>query len=226
MKRPAANHGRSNTPLRQRRIGQSPRPECPVRRRPAFCCPPARGPGAPRPGAPGAPGAGAPGAGTPSPVVWRCASGLARRCPPVAARTDLGESLNWSLRRYVRASSLRVWLVRHGRATGGAADRHGRLREAGGRPGGRPGGAGASRPPAPRERAVSRPRPAGTAPRKPLYRNGQMEHYAQLVAGLRGGVRCAAGIAPRENANPRDQVLATLGSKTDVQSNIFGFVTT
>jgi hypothetical protein len=70
------------------------------------------------------------------------------------------------------------------------------------------------------------PWPSGHPSCRRLQRNGQMEYFTLVKAGLRGGVRRSAAIAPRERGGTRDLVLTTLGSKPCVQSNIFGFVTT
>jgi hypothetical protein len=224
MKRPAANHRRGNTPPRRWRIAKLRRAQCTVRWQPAVSRSACPGAGAARLCAvrAGRPGAGEPGSDVRVGVHGTGRRGPAARCLHVTSPRGPGGYLNWSLRRYVRPSWLRVWLLRQMRETGGAADRGGPLR-AGGQ---RPRAVGASRLTAPSERAAGGSRPAVPAARKPLHRNGQMEHSTQVVAGLRGGVRWSGAIAPRESAHLRDQVLTTLGSKTNVQSNIFGFVMT
>jgi hypothetical protein len=57
-------------------------------------------------------------------------------------------------------------------------------------------------------------------------RNGQIEHFYQVAARLRKGVRCGAAITPRERADALDLLLTTLSSEPCVQSSIFGFVMT
>jgi hypothetical protein len=57
-------------------------------------------------------------------------------------------------------------------------------------------------------------------------RNGQMEHFSQVAARLRKGVRRGAAITPRERADAWDLLLTTLSSEPCVQSSIFGFVAT
>ena len=136
-----------------------------------------------------------------------------------------GKSLNWTLQRYVRTSSLRVWLRRHAPETGGAtvaADRNGALRAAVRRtetardvrssaPGDPPHGVSLSR---------------NYLLRYRIPRNRQMEHLTQVAGSLRGGVRRGAAITPRESDVTRDLVSTTLGNATCVLSNIFGFVMT
>lgn len=56
--------------------------------------------------------------------------------------------------------------------------------------------------------------------------NGQMDHFSQVAARLRKGVRRGAAITPRERADVRDLLLTTLSSEPCVQSSIFGFVAT
>jgi hypothetical protein len=136
-----------------------------------------------------------------------------------------GKSLNWSLRRYVRASSLRVWLRRHAPEAGGApvpAGGTGSFRVAG-----RPAEtAREARSPAPGGRpwraAVQGSRAAVPCP----HGNRQMEHLTQVAVSLRGGVRRGGVITPRERVPAQDLVLTTLSNWTCVQSNIFGFVMT
>ena len=57
-------------------------------------------------------------------------------------------------------------------------------------------------------------------------RNGQMDHFSQVAARLRKGVRRGAAITPRERADVQDLLLTTLSSEPCVQSSIFGFVAT
>ena len=123
-------------------------------------------------------------------------------------------ALNWTLRRYVPDSSLRVWLMRRVSGIGGATA-----------PGGRggpscaprwPDATGYVRPLSFRERpnGVSR-----TSRRAPGYRaseNRQMEHLVQAVMSLRGGVRRDSTITPRERADRKDLLLTTLRSKAYV----------
>jgi len=133
--------------------------------------------------------------------------------------------LNWSLRRYVPASSLRVWLRRRARGIGDATA-----------PGGRGGpfralgwpaeAAGYIRPRLVRERADGVSRAGGRALGYRASRNRQMEHSVKAAVSLRGGVRRGSAITPRECADVEDLVLTTLSSKTSVESNIFGFVMT
>jgi hypothetical protein len=140
-------------------------------------------------------------------------------------RFSLPGALNWTLRRYVRASSLRVWLIRRVTGTGrasGLADRNGPLCARG-----RQARAVCrARSPMLRERAIGVSRPEGSALRYRASRNRQMEHLVQVAAVLRGGVRRGSAITPRERSAPWDLGLATLSSKTCVESNIFGFVMT
>jgi hypothetical protein len=122
-----------------------------------------------------------------------------------------GESLNWSLRRYVRASSLRVWLTRRALAMARSVRLAGAVSAGRGCSGAV---AKAGWPAVGGQRAIR------------LYRNGQMEHYTQVATGPRGGVRCGvtAGAAARGSA--QDLVLTTLGSKVIMESNIFRLVMT
>jgi hypothetical protein len=198
MKKPAANHHKTHKSPKWRTGGWLPGVGVPP---PEFRC---------RPDVSGAvDGGAAPG------------EGRSRCC----VRFSPGMSLNWTLRRYVRASSLRVWLRRHTPETGGAtvpADRNGALRVAVRRT----------------ETAANVRSPALGAPphgvslssddllRYRIHRNRQMEHLTQVAKSLRGGVRRGAAITPRECAGALDLVLATLGSRTCVRSNIFGFVMT
>jgi hypothetical protein len=198
MKKPAANHHKAHKSPKWRTGDWLPGAGVPL---PEFRC---------RPDAGGAGNAGAaPGEG-PS----RC------RVPPVQ-----GKSLNWTLRRYVRTSSLRVWLRRHAPETGGAtvpADRNGALRAA------------VRRTETARDvcsSAPGDPPPGVSLSRDHLLRyripgNRQMELLTQVAESLRGGVRRGAAITPRECAGALDLGLATLGNRTCVWSNIFGFVMT
>ena len=134
-------------------------------------------------------------------------------------------SLNWTLRRYVRASSLRVWLRRQAPGTAGTPVPAGResLLRAAARQAGRAGEAGSL---APVERVNGVSLSSDRALRYRIHRNRQMEHLTQVAASLRGGVRRGAAITPRERAVALDLVLTTFSNKTCVQSNIFGFVMT
>jgi hypothetical protein len=141
-----------------------------------------------------------------------------------------GESLNWRLRRYVRTSSLRVWLRRQGAAAGGASA-----------PAGRPGirrhslSASSDGEPGRPEKSVTG-YPASDAAacrgagirgcRYRIHRNRQMGYFTQVAAGLRGGVWRGAAITPRERTAAWDLVLTTLSDVTHVESNIFRFVMT
>ena len=150
----------------------------------------------------------------------------AREASAAVPASPLAEgALNWSLRRYVRASSLRVWLRRQAPGAGAAsvsADRSGLLRTAG--PwAGTAAGAGSTRPV---KRVNGVLRPSGRALRYRTHRNRQMELLTQVAASLRGGVRRGAAITARERADAEDLVLTTLSSRVCVQSNIFGFVMT
>ena len=173
-------------------------------------------------------------AGAPRPVLrhGRAADGACRggcRCgerrPRSRAFPSMRESLNWTLRRYVRALSLRVWLRRQAPGTGGTPVRAGRdsLLRAAARRAGRAGEAGS---PAPVERVNGVSLSLDRALRYRIHRNRQMEHMTQVAASLRGGVRRGAAITPRERAVALDLVLTTLSNRTCVRSNIFGFVMT
>ena len=141
-----------------------------------------------------------------------------------------GESLNWRLRRYVRTSSLRVLLRRQGAEAGGApvsAGRHGASRHTLSAPS----AGGPGRP----EKSVNWYPVSGAAACRGagirhrgyrILRNGQMEHFTQVAAGLRGGARRVAAITPRERIAARDLVLTTLSDMMRVESNIFRFVMT
>ena len=150
-----------------------------------------------------------------------------------AVRRPRGASLNWSLRRYVRASPPRVWLIRQRTAAGGPTFRGDPRRARGGRPGatGNPGW------PAPGRAVAGGSRPPGRGSRRAIWRslqaswrslngNGQMEHSTQVAAGLRGDVRPGEAIAPRDSAGPPDLGLTTFGDEVNLKSNIFGFVMT
>ena len=153
-------------------------------------------------------------------LEWAAGSGADRRFT-----VSPQGSLNWSLRRYVRASSLRVWLRRRARAIGDATARGGR----GGpfRALGWPAeAAGCSCPPLTRERADGVSRAGARVLGYRASRNRQMEHLVKAGVSLRGGVRRGSAITLRECAGAEDLVSATLSSKTGVQSNIFGFVMT
>ena len=134
-----------------------------------------------------------------------------------------GESLNWSLRRYVRASSLRVWLKRQVPEADGVlvpVGRHG-LTRAAVRRARRPGKSAAGTGRTARRRAAVH---GDRAQRYRIDRNGQMEHFAKVAAVLQGTVRRDAAITPRECAAAADLATATLGNEACVQSNIFGFL--
>ena len=150
-----------------------------------------------------------------------------------AVRGPRGASLNWSLRRYVRASPPRVWLIRQRTAAGGPTFRSDPRRARGGRPGvtGNPGW------PAPGMAVAGGSRPAVRGSRRAIWRslqaswrslqgNGQMEHSTQVAVGLRGDVRPGEAIAPRDSAGPPDLGLTTFGDEVNLKSNIFGFVMT
>jgi hypothetical protein len=124
-------------------------------------------------------------------------------------------SLNWTLRRYVRASSLRVWLRRQAPGTGGTPVPAGRdsLSRAAARRTAAAGEAGSS---ASAERASGVSLSFDRALRYRIHRNRQMEHLTQVAVSLRGGVRRDAAITARERAAVRDLVLTTLSSKTSV----------
>ena len=123
-----------------------------------------------------------------------------------------GKSLNWTLRRYVRASSLRVWLRRQVPEAGGAPAPAGRgdpLRVASGQAGTASGG----RSPAPGERLHGVSLRRDRVLRYGIHRNRQMGHLIQAVARLRGGVRRGAAITPRERAAALDLLLTTSSNK-------------
>jgi hypothetical protein len=123
-----------------------------------------------------------------------------------------GKSLNWTLRRYVRASSLRVWLRRQAPGAGGApvpAGRDGPLRTASRQAG----TAREARCPASGERLHGVSLSRDHLLRYRIHRNRQMEHLTQVAVSLRGGVRRGAAITPRERAAAQDLVLTTLSDK-------------
>jgi len=123
--------------------------------------------------------------------------------------------LNWTLRRYVPDSSLRVWLMRRVSGIGGATAPGGR-----GGPSRAPrwpaGAAGCIRPVLIRERPNGVSRTSGRAPGYRASKNRQMEHLVQAMVSLRGGVRRDSAITPRERADPEDLVLTTLSNKAYV----------
>lgn len=121
---------------------------------------------------------------------------------------SLRESLNWSLRRYVLASSLRVWLRRQVPEAGG----DGLFRVASRWTGTAKG----TRSPGPAERANGVSLSSERVLRYRTYRNRQMEHLTQLAASLRGGVRRGTAITPRERTEVQDRVLTTLGDNSSV----------
>lgn len=126
-----------------------------------------------------------------------------------------GKSLNWTLRRYVRSSSLRVWLRRHAPETGGAtapADRNGVLRVAVRRT--ETAGDVRSSPRVGPPHGVSLSR--NHLLRYRIHGNRQMGHLTQVAESVRGGVRCGAAITPRECGGPLDLVLTTLSNKMRV----------
>jgi hypothetical protein len=128
---------------------------------------------------------------------------------------SMRESLNWTLRRYVRALSLRVWLRRQAPGTGGTpvpAGRDSLLRAAPRRAG----TAAESGSPAPVERVNGVSLSLDHALRYRIHRNRQMEHLTQVAGSLRGGVRRGAAITPRERAAALDLVLTTLSNRTSV----------
>jgi hypothetical protein len=158
-------------------------------------------------------------------------------CPCGNAFLPVRESLNWTLRRYVRALSLSVWLRRQAPEAACAAARApvpaGRaalFRVAATRVAAvvaaRTATAGETSAPAPAERVDGVSLSMDHALRYRIHRTRQMEHLAQVAASLRGGVRRGSAITPRERSAPWDLGLATLGSKTCVESNIFRFVMT
>jgi hypothetical protein len=189
MKRPTANHHKSHKSPQWRADAWSPRARVP---RPEFRY----------------------GAAVSAAAVGSRPGGHGPWCRVSALRR---EYLNWTLRRYVRALSLRVWLRRQAPEAGGApvpAGGGGPLHV--GRP---PSGAASSaetRSSAPggRPRGVSLSR--DHALRYRMHRNRQMEHFTQVAGSLRGGVRRGAAITMRERGAARDLVLATLSNRTTV----------
>jgi hypothetical protein len=148
------------------------------------------------------------------------------------ARRRLGKSLNWSLRRYVQASSLRVWLMRRtpGRGSGpSSADRSASAAADSGRLSGaagwRPAADAGARQVASAQRGSGRRRDDLALPYR-RHRNGQMEHSAQVATRLRVDMRRGAALAPRERAGAGDLVLTTFRIRATLESNIFGFVAT
>ena len=182
MNKAAVNHHKAHKPRQWRTGTRSPRVGVPS---PGF----RHGPAARVAGPGGAPGEGRP---------------RGRNFPHVR------ESLNWTLRRYVRALSLRVSLRRQAPGTGGTPVPAGRdrLRRAAA------------------QRVIGVSLSTDHALRYRIHRNRQMEHLTQVAASLRGGVRRGAAITPREHTVPQDLLSTTLSYKTCVQSNIFGFVMT
>lgn len=149
----------------------------------------------------------------PGPVsADRVAGASGERCSRGSSCLSVRESLNWTLRRYVPALSLRVWLRRQAPETGCTVAQAGR-----GGPPCRPVSVGAvrvgtagetgSRVPVGRAHGVSLSR--GHTLRYRVHRNRQMEHFAQVEISLRGGVRRAASITARERVAASD-----LGSAT------------
>ena len=131
------------------------------------------------------------------------------RCRVLPAR---GKSLNWTLRRYVQASSLRVWLRRHAPETGGAtvpADRNGALRVAVRRTA----TAGDVRPSARGDQPHGVSLSRDHLLRYRIHRNRQIGHLTQVAESVRGGVRRGAAITPRECTGALDLVLTTLSNK-------------
>ena len=141
--------------------------------------------------------------------------GSAERRPAGRAFPSVRESLNWTLRRYVRSLSLRVWLRRQAPGTGGTpvpAGRDSLLRAAARR-------AGAAAEPGSKasvEGAHGVSLSLDHSLRYRIHRIRQIEHLTQVAASLRGGVRRGAAITPRERAAPQDLVLTTLSNKMTV----------
>jgi hypothetical protein len=169
-------------------------------------------------------GDGLSGAGVPLPEsgCLPCASGAddggaapgkgRSRChvPPARAK-----SLNWTLRRSVRASSLRVWLRRHAPETGGAtvpADRNGALRVAGRRTAAAGDVRSSARGDPPHGVSLSRDHLL----RYRIHRIRQMGHLTQVAGSVRGGVRRGGAITTRECTGAPDLVLTTLSNETRV----------
>jgi hypothetical protein len=117
-------------------------------------------------------------------------------------------SLNCSLRRYVLASSLRVWLIRQAARAGCAnalAVGNDPLRASGRQAG--------ARSPMLREEARGVSQPRGSALRYRASRNRQMEHLVQVAVNVRGGVRRGSAITLRECTHAGGPKLITLSSK-------------
>jgi hypothetical protein len=188
MKKPAANHHKTHKSPKWRTGGRRPCAGVPL---PEFRCRAASsGTG---------PGGGAAGKGR-----TRC------RVPPAR-----GKSLNWTLRRSVRASSPRVWLRRHAPETGGAtvpADRNGALRVAGRRTAAAGDVRSSARGDPPHGVSLS----WDHLLRYRIHRNRQMGHLTQVAESVRGGVRRGSAITPRECTDALDLVLTTLCSRTRV----------
>jgi hypothetical protein len=148
-------------------------------------------------------------------AAGHCRGAHEKRRPQGRVPLSLRGSLNWSLRRYVRASSLRVWLRRHAPGAGAASVPSGRigLLRAAGLWAGK---AGQARSPASVKRANGVSRPSAHALRYRTHRNRQMEHFTQVAASLRGGVRRGTAITTRERADVRDLVLTTFSSRVCV----------
>jgi len=127
----------------------------------------------------------------------------------------LRESLNWTLRRYVRALSLRVWLRRQTPEAGGAPGSVGRAGVLGAAAR-LPGTAGDGGPPARAWRPSGVSLSMDRALRYRIHRNRQMEHLTQLAASLRGGVRRGATITPREHFAALDLLSTTLSNNACV----------
>jgi hypothetical protein len=237
MRKTVVNHGRANTPPLAGRIGRFLCPECRGYRecltgslraatgRPCLVAGTA--------GSAAAGTAGSAAAGSAGPVAACLAAARLRRRPHGCACA----ALNWALRGYGRAQRPRVMLFGRVQETGGTARARGLLQASSRRPSvaaATVAGPGQACLCAPGTRPAARPAispgggspAAGRGPCHRLHRNGQMEHSAQVAAGLRGGVRRRAAIAVRENARHRDQVLTTFGSEMCVYSNIFRFVAT
>ena len=163
---------------------------------------------------------GACGAGAEAPVTSPGRSAAGARGPRATRprhripRSRAG-SLNWSLRRYVLASSLRVWLRRRPGGEGRPdtpAGRGGRL----GARARRPGTVGGTRSPLLRERGSGGSRASGSVLGYRASRNRQMEHLAQPAVSLRGGVRRGSAIAARESVDAGGLILTTLSSDSCV----------
>lgn len=154
-------------------------------------------------------------AGVPVPG-WRRGAAVAHRlgAPRVLRRLRLAPpgALNWSLRRYVRPSSLRVWLMRRAAGAGCAnalAGESGPLCDVG-RQAARP----ARRVRCCRAPAVGGSRPGSDALPGRVSRNRQTEHSVQVAASLRGGVRLGSAITLREHLGPGSSVSATISNRS------------